>query len=66
MPRLTDAQLVILSAAARRDGGAILPTPNSLKVKGGALNSILKGLLKKGFVAEQHASAAGPSYALRG
>lgn len=56
MPKLTDSELVILSAAARRDGGAILPVPKSLKVKGGALNSIFQGLLKKGLVAEQHAS----------
>jgi hypothetical protein len=55
MPRLTDSELVILSAAARRDGGTILPTPKSLKVKGRALNSIFQGLLKKGLVAEQHA-----------
>ena len=55
MPKLTDAQRVILSTAAQREGGTALPTPKSLKVQGGALKSILKGLLKKGFVAEQHA-----------
>ena len=56
MPKLTDAQLVILSAAAQREGGAVLPAPKSLKVQGGALNSILKDLLKKKLVAEQHAA----------
>lgn len=28
MPKLTDAQLVILSAAAQREGGAVLPVCN--------------------------------------
>ncbi len=57
MPKLTDSQLVILSAAAKRADGAVLPPPKSLKLKGGALTSVLKSLLKKGLVAER--SAAG-------
>ncbi len=32
MPKLTDTQLVILSAAAQRDGGTVLPLPESLKI----------------------------------
>ncbi len=32
MPKLSDTQLVILSAAARRQDGAVLPLPRSLKV----------------------------------
>lgn len=31
MPKLTDTHLVILSAAAKRDGGNLLPLPKSLK-----------------------------------
>lgn len=52
MPKLTDTQLVLLSAAARRDDGAALPPPKSLKVKGGALTTVLKSLLKKGLLEE--------------
>ncbi|WP_420346174.1 DUF3489 domain-containing protein [Pelagibius sp.] len=57
MPKLTDTQLVILSAAAKRDDGAALPPPKSLNAKGGALTTVLKSLLKKGMLEEQPASA---------
>lgn len=56
MPKLTDTQLVILSAAAARDDGAILPLPDSLRIKGGAVTSVLKSLLKKDLIAEQPAT----------
>jgi hypothetical protein len=55
MPRLTDTQLVILSSAGKRDDGAVLPLPKSLKVQGGAAIGILKSLLKRGLVVEQPA-----------
>ncbi len=57
MPKFTDSQLVILSAAAKRADGTVLPPPKSLKLKGGAATSVLKSLLKKGLVAEQPAAA---------
>ncbi len=41
MPKLTDTHLVILSAAAQRQDGAVLPLPKSLKIKGGALTKTL-------------------------
>jgi hypothetical protein len=56
MPKLTDTQLVILSAAARRGDGAALPLPDTLKVRGGAATNVLKSLLKNGLVAEQPAA----------
>ncbi len=56
MPKLTDTQLVILSAAAARDDGNILPLPDTLKIKGGAIAAVLKSLLKKGLVAERPAA----------
>ena len=46
MPKLTDAQLMILSAAAQRDSGAALPLPRSLKIKGAAVTKMLEGLRK--------------------
>ncbi len=57
MPKLTDSQLVILSAAARRQDGAVLPLPGSLKVNKAAATTVLKSLLKKGLVAERPAAA---------
>ncbi len=57
MPKFTDSQLVILSAAAKRADAAVLPPPKSLKLKGGAATSVLKSLIKKGLVAEQPATA---------
>ncbi len=56
MPKLTDTQLVILSAAAEREGGAVLPLPKSLKIKGGAVTKMLEGLRKKGLLEEKPAT----------
>jgi hypothetical protein len=38
MSKLSDTQAVILSAASQRDDGAVLPLPETLKIKGGAVN----------------------------
>ncbi len=56
MPKLTDTQLVILSAAAARDDGTILPLADTLKIKGSAVAAVLKSLLKKNLVAERPAA----------
>ncbi len=48
MPKLTDTQLVILSAAAQRQSRAILPLPKSLEIRGSAVTKTLDGLRKKG------------------
>lgn len=56
MPKLTDTQLVILSTASARDDGAILPLPDTLRIKGGAVTSVLTSLLKKDLIAEQPAT----------
>ena len=55
MPKLTDTQLIILSAAAQRDGGAALPLPKSVKLQGAAVNHVLNSLLKKNLLTEQPA-----------
>ncbi len=57
MPKLSDTQLVILSTAARRQDGAVLPLPRSLKVNKTTAATVLKSLLKKGLVAERPAAA---------
>ncbi len=56
MPKLTDTQLVILSAAARRQDGTVLPLPRSLKVNKAAAATLLKSLLKKGLLEEKPAT----------
>ena len=52
MSSLTDTHLVILSTAAGRNDGAVLPLASSLKIRGGAVTSTLRDLLKKGLIAE--------------
>ena len=55
MTKLSDSQLVILSHAAKRRDGAVLPLPDSLKIKGGAVTSTIKGLIRKQLIAESPA-----------
>ena len=51
MTRLSDIQAVILSAAAQREDGAVLPLPEALKIKGGAVQKVLTSLERKGLIA---------------
>jgi hypothetical protein len=53
MTRLSDTQLVILGAAAQRDDGAVLPLPETLKLKGGAVDKVLGSLKAKGLIDHQ-------------
>jgi len=48
MTKLTDTQLIVLTAAAGRDDGSILPLPKSLK--GGAAAKVVDALTAKGLV----------------
>ncbi len=50
MTKLTDTQLVILSAACAREDGAVFPITAS--VKGGALNKVLQSLIAKRLIEE--------------
>ena len=50
--QLSDAALVLLSAAADREGCMVLPAPASLRVRGGALHKVLTKLLRQGIVEE--------------
>ena len=45
MPKLSDSQLVVLSAACQRDGRSLYPL--TLKLKGGAADNVLKSLLAR-------------------
>ena len=57
MPKLTDAHLVILAAAAQRPSGLLLPLPKSLRIRGGAVTALLRSLVKAGLAVEQPAAA---------
>lgn len=50
MTALSDTQLVILSAAARREDRNVLPLPGSLR--GGAATKVIGALLSRGLIAE--------------
>jgi predicted ArsR family transcriptional regulator len=55
MIKLSDTQAVILSAASQRDDGAILPLPETLRIKGGAVAKVLDSLKAKGLIDHQGA-----------
>src|SRR5687768_15938017 len=61
--RLSDAALVLLSEAANRKDGMVLPAPASLRAKGGTLERIFGKLLREGLV--QEVSARSPEQAWR-
>ena len=50
MTKLSDTQLVILSAAAQREDRNVLPLPGSLR--GGAATKVVDALLSRGLIAE--------------
>jgi hypothetical protein len=58
MTKLSNSQAVILSAAAQRDDGAVLPLPETLKIKGGAVDKVLRSLKAKGLI-NHHGAARG-------
>ena len=53
MSKLGKTQRQILEAAANRPGGAILPLPEDINHKGGALKATLASLIKRGLAKEQ-------------
>ncbi|WP_291207040.1 DUF3489 domain-containing protein [Hyphomonas sp.] len=54
MTRLTDTQLIVLSAAAQRTDRLALPLPKSLK--GGAAHKVIKPLIERGLLQEVEAN----------
>jgi DNA-binding MarR family transcriptional regulator len=50
MTRLSDTQLVILTAAAQRADLSVLPLPETLKLKGGALTKVMDSLRNRGLI----------------
>jgi hypothetical protein len=51
--RLSDAQLVILSAAAQRADGSLLPFPQGLSAKGASLSKAIETLSRRKLVMEK-------------
>jgi hypothetical protein len=47
LAKLTDTQLVILTAAARREDGAVLPLPRRIKLETEAASGLFKTLIKR-------------------
>ena len=62
MPKLTDTQLVILTAAAKREDGTILPLPRRIKLEAKAATALFKALIKRKLVAERSAKGSEPSW----
>jgi predicted ArsR family transcriptional regulator len=60
MTKLSDTQAVILSAASQRDDGSVLPLPETLKIRGGAVDKVLGCLKAKGLI-EHRGSRRGDS-----
>jgi hypothetical protein len=54
MTRLSDTQLIVLSAAAQRNNHLALPLPKNLK--GGAAHKVVNALVEKGFLKEVKAN----------
>ena len=50
MTRLSDTQLAILVAAAQRADLSVLPLPDTLKLKGGALAKVMDSLRNRGLI----------------
>ena len=51
-PRLTDLQLVLLSTAAQRGDGSLLPPPDSIGERTPAVDKAIISLLRRGLAAE--------------
>ena len=51
MPKLSDTQAILLTAAAQRADGNLLPLPGSLR--GGAATKVVAALLSRGLVEER-------------
>ena len=52
MPKLSDTQAVLLAAAAAREDLSVLPPPETIRLKGAALDRTLRALAARGLIAE--------------
>lgn len=56
MPKLNDTQLILLSAAARRPSGSLMPLPETIANGGDRATKAITALVKQGFVEERETS----------
>jgi hypothetical protein len=59
---LGDSQLVIMTAAAQRADGSLLPFPQSLSVKGAALGKVVDTLCKRKLIEEREVINGAPEW----
>ena len=52
MPKLSDTQAVLLTTAAARPDLSVLPPPETVRVRGAALDRTLRALVARGLIAE--------------
>jgi len=62
MTKLTDMQLVLLTAACQREDGSLLPPPESLGLQAARIRKAVEALIKKGFAAEKEGMAAAQAW----
>lgn len=62
MTKLNDTQLILLSTAAQRDCGSLLPLPETLTDAGDRATKVLAALIKRGFVEERETADAASIY----
>jgi hypothetical protein len=65
-PALSDTAIVLLSAAANRGDGSILPPPADLKARGGALKAVLNHLVARSLVEEMPVASDAESWRREG
>jgi hypothetical protein len=58
MPKLNDTQLILLSTAAQRDGGSLLPLPETLTNSGDRATRAMTALIKQRFAEERETADA--------
>jgi Protein of unknown function (DUF3489) len=59
MPKLTDGQLIVLSEAAKRHDGSLIPLPKKLKLVDEAATTTINALIKKKLAAAGPAAPGG-------
>lgn len=58
MPKLNDTQLILLSAAARRPSGSLMPLPDSIAGAGDRATKAIAALVKQRFAEERETNDA--------
>jgi hypothetical protein len=57
VPKLSDTQAIMLAAAAARPDLSVLPAPETLRLRGAAIERTLKALRARGLITEAPTTA---------